>query len=117
MVRRFSAVTVGVIIGAACVTLAIFLHNEGLIRAGAWAGIIGLLGVPIGLLGVWLAWPRDRDDATAGEHGPSAQIQQNTTSQHGTTFAVQDGHQTINYYRPPNDAGNDLHKEDGGHQK
>jgi hypothetical protein len=81
--------------------LAIFLHSEGIILAGAWAGIIALLGIPIGILGVWLAWPRDQDDIPSRGESPGDRIQHNIASQNGTIFAVQDGHQSIKYYPPP----------------
>ncbi len=87
-------------LGAACIVLAVFLHREGVVLAGAWAGIIGLLGIPIGALGVWLAWPRSHEEATVRDQGPSVNIQHNTASRGGTTFAVQDGDQSINSDRP-----------------
>jgi hypothetical protein len=107
MERRLGAVIIGVVLGAACVALAVFLHREGVVLAGAWAGIIGLLGIPIGALGVWLAWPRGRGEATVGGQGPSADIQKNTASRGGTIYAVQSGNQSINTNRP-NDASNGL---------
>jgi hypothetical protein len=83
------------------VVLAFFLHRQGVVLAGAWAGIIGLLGIPIGLLGVWLAWPRDEDTESAPEQKTQASFQNNTTSGPGTIFAVQDGNQTIYYKQSP----------------
>lgn len=72
MRRRLGAVIVGAVLGAACVVLGVFLHREGVVLAGAWAGIIGLLGIPIGALGVWLAWPRGRGEATVRDEGPNS---------------------------------------------
>jgi uncharacterized membrane protein YccC len=102
MWRRLASVVVGVIVLAACVVLAIFLHREGIVLAGAWAGIIGLLGIPIGALGVWLAWPRSRDEKDPPALESPIRIQRNTTSSHGSVFAVQDGEQNI-YNRHPSD--------------
>jgi hypothetical protein len=98
MGRRVGALAIGVLVGAACVVLAIFLYREGLVRAGAWAGIIGLFGIPIGALGVWLAWPRGDDKATEHQERPNVRFQRNITSGHGTIFAVQDGNQSVNYH-------------------
>jgi hypothetical protein len=103
MERRLGAVIVGAVLGAACVVLAVFLHREGVVLAGAWAGIIGLLGIPIGALGVWLAWPRGRGEAAGRDEGPNAEIQNNTASQGGTIYAVQEGNQSINYNRSDDD--------------
>lgn len=114
MVRRFSAVTVGVVTGGACIALAIFLHKEGLVRAGAWAGVIALLGIPISILGVWLAWPSDHDRGSEHRRSLRLAIQRNTSTQQSTIFAVQDGEQTVNYARPasaPSDKNSQKEKE------
>jgi len=103
MTRRVGAIATGVVISAGCVVLAIFLHSEGIILAGAWAGIIALLGIPIGILGVWLAWPRDHDDIPSRDESNIDRIQRNIATQHGTIFAVQDGHQSISYNSPDGD--------------
>src|SRR5208282_289174 len=95
----------------ACIALAVFLHREGVVLAGAWAGIIGLLGIPIGALGVWLAWPRGRGEATARDQEPSADIQNNTAFRGGTIYAVQGGDQSINNNRPSDDTNELLPKE------
>jgi hypothetical protein len=95
---RVGAVAIGAIVAAACVVLAIFLRREGVVLGGAWAGIIGLLGIPIGVLGVWLAWPRGGDKLTAHEESLNVRFQRNVTSGHGTVFAVQDGNQSISYH-------------------
>ena len=103
MTRRVGAIATGAVIGAGCVALAIFLHSEGIILAGAWAGIIALLGIPIGILGVWLAWPLDHDAVPSRDESHIDRIQRNIASQHGTIFAVQDGHQSIRYNSPDDD--------------
>jgi hypothetical protein len=95
MWRHLCSVLAGLLLGAACVVLAIFLHRQGIILAGAWAGVIGLLGIPIGALGVWLAWPRGENTESPIEQKPQAKVQRNETSGGGTIFAVQDGNQII----------------------
>ena len=84
------AVAVGILVAAVCVAIGVFLHGQGLARAGAWAGIIGLLGLPLGALGVWLAWPRGGDGAA------HTKVQNTTASDGGTAFVVMDGDQVIN---------------------
>lgn len=93
--RRLGSVLVGLLLGAACIVLAVFLHREGIVLAGAWAGVIGLLGIPIGGLGVWLAWPRTKGSEELPEEGSKVNVQQNEASYQGIIFAVQDGTQTI----------------------
>src|ERR1700722_9139135 len=102
MWRRLASVVVGVIVLAACTVLAIFLHREGIILAGAWAGVIGLLGIPIGALGVWLAWPHSHDEKDPPRQESPIRVQRNMASSHGSVFAVQDGEQNI-YNRQPTD--------------
>jgi hypothetical protein len=87
---------------AACAVLAFFLHREGIVLAGAWAGVIGLLGIPIGALGVWLAWPRSRDEKDPPGGESPTRVQRNMASSHGSVFAVQDGEQNI-YNRQSSD--------------
>jgi hypothetical protein len=95
MWRRTASVLAGLLLGGACVGLGIFLHHEGIVLAGAWAGVIGLLGIPVGALGVWLAWPRGEEPARLSEQEPLTSIQYNESSGHGTIFAVQNGKQVI----------------------
>jgi hypothetical protein len=105
MGRRVGAVAVGVVVGAVCVAFGVFLHGQGVDRAGAWAGIIGLLGVPLGVLGVWLAWPRGGDGAAGRERAPQVKTQHNTASGGATVNAVQDGNQIINLHGSTGSAG------------
>ncbi|HEY1665337.1 MAG TPA: hypothetical protein VGG54_06570 [Trebonia sp.] len=115
--RRLCSVLAGLLLGAACVVLAIFLHREGIVLAGAWAGVIGLLGIPVGGLGVWVAWPRKgseelpRQAAELSEQGSRMSFQRNDSTYQGTTFAVQDGTQTI-YYKQRDAPG--IPKEETG---
>jgi hypothetical protein len=104
----------GVLVGVVGLALGFFLHREGIIRAGAWAGIIGLSGIPIGVLGVWLAWPRTRDGGDLPEQGSSVRIQQNNPSGHGTTFAVQDGNQIIYGDKPTDGTAGALKRKHSG---
>lgn len=104
--RRAGAVALGATVGVACVVLAIFLHREGVVLGGAWAGIISLLGIPIGGLGVWLAWPRGGDKPPVSEKRLNVTYQHNSTSVQGTIFAVQDGNQNINYHGTANRVDN-----------
>jgi hypothetical protein len=114
MWRRVGSVLAGVLLGAVCVALAVFLHREGIILAGAWAGVIGLLGIPVAALGAWLAWPRGEDATDSPEKKSQISVQYNETSDHGTTFAVQDGKQTIYYKQSPdNIAGTDKQRGKG----
>jgi type VI protein secretion system component VasK len=100
--RRLASVLAGLLLCAACVVLAVFLHREGIVLAGAWAGVIGLLGIPIGCLGVWLAWPGGKESAELPEQESQVSIQHNEASYQGVNFAVQDGTQTIYYKQPDN---------------
>ena len=100
--RRLGSVLAGLLLCAACVVLAVFLHREGIVLAGAWAGVIGLLGIPIGCLGVWLAWPRGKESEELPEQESQVSVQHNEASYQGVNFAVQDGTQTIYYRQPDN---------------
>jgi hypothetical protein len=117
MWRRLGSVLLGVLLGAACTVLAIFLYREGIIRAGAWAGVIGLLGIPIALVAVWLAWPRDRDAAKLPEQESRLKVQYNKASQHSSTFAVQDGNQGIYYSRPTDNTPGTPQQKNGGEEE
>ncbi len=115
--RQLAAVAVGVVVGGVCVVVAIFLHRQGVDRAGAWASIIGLLGIPIGMLGVWLAWPHSSGTVDQSNSPPTVRIQHNSASEGGTTFAVQDGLQIIDYDRSPdqtNRVSQEKNKDDQG---
>ena len=111
--RRLGSVLAGLLLCAACVVLAVFLHHEGIVLAGAWAGVIGLFGIPIGALGVWLAWPRSRQAKELSEQESQTSVQHNEASHHGTTFAVQDGSQII-YYKQPGDIPNTTRQQHSG---
>jgi hypothetical protein len=114
MSRRLGSVLGGLLLGAACAILAVFLHHEGIILAGAWAGIIGLAGIPIGILAVWLAWPREPDAADSPDQKPRTNVQHNQASGLGATFAVQDGNQFIYYKQPSNDITDPAEQRHGG---
>jgi hypothetical protein len=98
MGRRLGAVAVGFVVGAACVVVGLFLRGQGVERAGAWAGIIGLLGLPLGALAVWLAWPRGKDEAAERTRAQQGKVQFNTASRGGTVFGTQDGSQRVDYH-------------------
>lgn len=105
---------VGVLVGVLGLALGFFLHREGVVRAAAWAEIIGLSGIPIAVLGVWLAWPRTNDSKDLPKQKSSVRIQQNNPSDHGTTFAVQDGNQIIYRDRPADDAADAFKRKHSG---
>jgi hypothetical protein len=106
MLQRLLATALGVALAVAAGVLAWFLHGQGLERAGAWAGIIGLLGIPLGLSGTYLAWPREQSHDRQCT-SPSKNIQINSASSGGSVFGVQNGKQRVVF---PGDEESDIER-------
>jgi hypothetical protein len=98
MSRRVLGLLLAVLVVLGCAGMAWFLlRQQHVDRAGAWAGIIGLAGLPLAVWAIWLAL-----------HPPPVaeqpKVQTNQASTGGTVYAVQDGNQTVHHH-PTQDVG------------
>jgi hypothetical protein len=95
MSRRALGLLVAAVVVFGCAALVWFLLRQHHVdRAGAWAGIIGLAGLPLAVWALWLAL-RPVPEPPA----PQPNVQVNRASKSGTVYAVQEGNQTVHHHR------------------
>ena len=95
-------------------------------EVGAWASIIGVIGLPLTVLGIWLSWRQRREERGNGDversanssddgaalvtptGGEASNRQVNRAAGRGNVFAVQGGEQHVSFVDDPSRSADDA---------